>query len=67
MGPIIEFQLQKTIASPPLEIPKKKKKKCLYNDGTFCQRQKSGSTEPFVALGETRLLVKIVDLDKDVA
>jgi hypothetical protein len=28
---------------------------CWYNDGTFCQRQTSGSTEPFVALAETRL------------
>jgi hypothetical protein len=54
MGPIIKFQLPKTIASPPPEIHKKEKK-CWYNDGTFCQRQTSGSTETFVALAEIRL------------
>ena len=55
LGPIMKFQLPKTIASPLPEFPKKKKKMCWYNVGTFCQRQKSGSTEPFVAFAETRL------------
>jgi hypothetical protein len=34
----------------------KKEKKCWFFDGTFFQRQISGSTEPFVALGETSFL-----------
>ena len=54
MGPIIKFQLPKTIASPPPEIPKKEKK-VLVQRWDLWSAINIGFDRSFVALAETTL------------